>query len=51
MTTFYLILFLLSAACFVGAAARAGTTRVNLMALGLLFWVLVPLIGTARNLT
>lgn len=64
MTTLYFILYLLSAVCFIAAAfahygittatdgqARlTGVARVNLVALGLLFWVLVPLIVTARAL-
>jgi hypothetical protein len=53
MDTLYVILYLLAAVCFAVAAffvssASAATnnfvTRVNLVALGLLFWVLVPLI-------
>jgi hypothetical protein len=64
MTTLYLILYILAAVCFIAAAVLAyrpvvaadanGTVhtagRVNLVALGLFFWVLVPLIVTARNL-
>ena len=39
-----LILLIAAAVCF-ALAAFGVTARVNLVALGLLFWVLVPLIG------
>jgi hypothetical protein len=49
MTLLYLILLIAAAVCF-GMAAfasnRRGRGRVNLMALGLLLWVLVPLLQT-----
>lgn len=62
MTKIYLILYILSAVSFLialfwgyagndGNGAGAGRNfpvRVNLLALGLLLWVLVPLIQTAR---
>jgi len=60
VTTLYFILYLLAAICFLAAAflhyrpVRADGTATkplpNLVALGLLFWVLVPLIVTARAL-
>ena len=61
MKTLYLILYVLAAVCFAAAAflavrpARtdaAGTVRAlpNLVALGLLFWVLVPLIVTIDSM-
>ena len=51
MTVLYFILLLLAAICFVVAAAdRTVHPRVNLIALGLFFWVLVPLIQTVKNL-
>lgn len=50
MNVVYLILLILAAACFVASAARVASTRVNLMALGLALWVLVPIIQVARNL-
>lgn len=61
MDTLYLILYILAAVCFVAAAfvtnavttatnPRPVYTRVNLVALGLLFWVLVPLIVTIDRL-
>lgn len=54
MTVLYLILLLLAAVCFLASASgrnygRGGAT-VNLVALGLLFWVLVPFIQTVRAL-
>lgn len=55
MNTLYLILYILAAVCFLAAAflaVRPTTTAArpmpNLIALGLLFWVLVPLISTAK---
>jgi hypothetical protein len=45
MNTLYLILFIVSALCFLGAVvSHPSTARVNLVALGLFAWVLVPLI-------
>ncbi len=56
MRTIYLVLFILGAVCFLAASfwdARV-TDRsgryINLVALGLLFWILVPLVQTARAL-
>lgn len=50
MTVLYLLLLGLAALCFVASALGRGRydTRVNLVSLGLFFWVLVPLIQTAR---
>lgn len=45
MKTLYLVLLIIGATCF--AIATVGGTvhpRINLMALGLLAWILVPLI-------
>lgn len=55
MTTLYLILYIVAAVLFALAALLsvrpAGPRPVpNLIALGLLAWVLVPLIVTARNM-
>lgn len=57
MTAIYLILLLLALVCFVVAAAGrtpadtlGRATRYNLVALGLAFWVAVPLIETIRSL-
>lgn len=59
MKTLYLILYIVSAACFLLAAwltSRPQTATAparpvpNLVALGLLAWVLIPLIVTARSL-
>lgn len=47
MDVLFLILLVLAFVCF-GAAAFGVASRVNLMSLGLLFWVLVPLIQTAQ---
>lgn len=49
MHTVYLILLLAAAVCFALAAFNAATNRVNLLALGLLLWVCVPLIATIRT--
>ena len=45
MNVLYLILFVLAAACF-AAEALSVRVRYNLVALGLLLWVLVPLLKT-----
>ena len=58
MKVLYLILLILAAVCFVAAAVfRPVATdpprvyaRVNLVALGLFFWVLVPLIMQAKDM-
>lgn len=44
MTALFILLLILAAACFIAAALGATLRRVNLMALGLFLWVLVPLI-------
>ena len=49
MHTLYVILYVAAALCFLlGTFPAAVSTRINLVALGLLFAVLVPLIQTAR---
>jgi hypothetical protein len=45
MTMLNLVLLLIAAVCFGLAAFGVGGGRVNLVALGLLAWVLVPLIA------
>lgn len=57
MRTLYLILYIIAAVCFALAAlvqyrppTQPTATRINLIALGLLAWVLVPLIITAKAL-
>lgn len=50
MNVLYLILLLLAAACFAADASNKVAARVNLSSLGLLFWVLVPLLVTIRGL-
>lgn len=49
MITF--VLLLASAVCFAAAAAGVPTSRVNLMAAGLFFWVLIPLIAAFNRLS
>jgi uncharacterized membrane protein YjjB (DUF3815 family) len=44
MPILYLLLLLVAAVCFGVAAFARPSTRVNLVAAGLLAWVLVPLI-------
>lgn len=46
MNILYLILLLGGALCFAAEASGRVTSRFNLLALGLLLWVLVPLIQT-----
>lgn len=50
MNLLYFVLLLLGAVCFAAAALSFTMQRINLVALGLLFWVLVPLIQTAQHL-
>lgn len=54
MTELYLFLLILAAGCFVASAFKVNVGRVdrplNLVALGLFLWTLVPLIQTARSL-
>jgi hypothetical protein len=49
MKTIDLILLVVAAVCFALAGLNVGHPRVNLVALGLLAWVLVPLIALART--
>lgn len=46
MVVIYLLLLVGAAVCFALAASGKVASRVNLTALGLLLWVLVPLIQT-----
>lgn len=48
MITLYLILLLAAASCFVLCVLDVRSSRVNFLALGLLFWVAVPLIQTFK---
>lgn len=50
MAVLFLILLVLGFACFVAATFGAGT-RWNLLAAGLAFWILVPLITAFRALS
>lgn len=50
MNALYLVLLLLAAFLFTLATLGIRSPRVNLVALGLLCWVLVPLIQTGRSL-
>lgn len=55
MDVLYLLLLIGAAVCFALAAFRAerggvAVPRVNLVALGLLLWVLVPLLQTLQSL-
>ncbi len=47
MAVLFLIFLVLGLACFVAAALNAGT-RWNLVAAGLVFWILIPLINQFR---
>lgn len=49
MTIIYLLLLIVAAVCFAVAAFNV-TARVNLIAAGLLFWVLVALIKAGEAL-
>lgn len=55
MTVVYLLLLALAAVCFlsatVGYAFRRNDRPWNLVALGLFFWTLVPLVQTAKALS
>lgn len=44
ITMLILILLILAAVCFILAAARVASSRVNFVALGLFFWVVTLLI-------
>ena len=50
MNTLYLILLVLGLAAFLAAAFSVTINRVNLVALGLAFWILVPLIQLIDSL-
>jgi hypothetical protein len=50
MTTLYVVLLLLAVVCFAIGAARRSPQGVNLVALGLMFFALVPLIEQVRAL-
>jgi hypothetical protein len=50
MTVLYFILLLLAAICFGIAALGVSHPRIHFVALGLLAWVLVPLIHAAKAL-
>lgn len=50
LTLLYFVLLLLAAVCFLLDAFVVSQRRVHLLALGLLLWVLVPLIQTAQGL-
>lgn len=50
MTVIYLILYLLAAVFFILAAFGVPVRRLNLIALGLFCWVLVPLLSTITKL-
>lgn len=51
MTALYLILFLLAAVFFVLSAFNVSARNLNLTALGLFCWVLVPLLQTLQKLS
>jgi hypothetical protein len=48
MDIVFLLLLLAGALCFAVAVARTFEPKLNLIALGLLFWILVPLIQQIR---
>jgi multisubunit Na+/H+ antiporter MnhG subunit len=50
MNTLYFILLLVAAVCFIMAALNVAIVRINLVALGLFAWVLVPLIQHIRTM-
>jgi hypothetical protein len=50
MAVLFLILLLLAVVCFAVAASGRASARVNLVALGLFFWALVPLIQAVQAL-
>lgn len=50
MTVIYLLLLVAALVCFVLAAFNVNVRNVTLMAAGLAFWVLVPLIQMAHRL-
>jgi hypothetical protein len=50
MDVVYLLLLLAAAICFALASVRDWSPRVYLVALGLFFWVLVPLITQIKSM-
>ena len=50
LTVIYLLLLIAAAVCFFIDAFVVSQRRVHVLALGLLLWVLVPLIQTANRL-
>lgn len=48
MTVVYLLLLIVAAVCFLASAFGGTLHRVNLVALGLFLWVMVPLLVTLR---
>lgn len=50
MSVLYLLLLLLALVCFVVAASGRVVTKLNVVALGLFFWVLVPFLETLTSL-
>lgn len=50
MTVLFLLFLLLGAVCFGLAALGVVVRQINLVALGLFFWILVPLVGTLSKL-
>jgi hypothetical protein len=49
MRTFDIICYLIACVCFVLAAISVGHPRVNLLAAGLFFWVLVPTVTVIKD--
>lgn len=50
MLVLMFVLLLLAIVCFVASAIHVSSPRLNLVALGLAFWVAVPLITTLQKL-
>jgi hypothetical protein len=50
MAVVFLILLLLGALCFLVQASGRVASRVDLVALGLLFWIAVPLVQAFQGL-
>jgi hypothetical protein len=50
MTTWYFVLYLLALVCFALAAVQVHTSKVNLLGLGLAFFVAVPFLQTLQRL-
>lgn len=49
MHALYLVLYIIAGVCFALAITDKVAPRINLIAIGLLAWVAVPLIQTARS--